>query len=74
MFRLNVVRPKLELYFFLFLMKNSLRRTMLAKFDLLGFFTKLDTKFCVWKTYAVYVDVDIPQLLILLFVCINHLI
>ena len=47
---------------------------MLAKFDLLGFFTKLDTKFCAWKTYAVYVDVDIPQLLILLFVCINHLI
>ena len=33
---------------------------MLAKFDILGFFTTLNTKLCVWKTYAVYVDVDIP--------------
>ena len=35
---------------------------MLVKFDLLGFFTTLDTKLCVWKTYAVYVDVDLSRL------------
>jgi hypothetical protein len=35
---------------------------MLVKYDLLGFFTTLDTKLCVWKTYAVYVDVDLSQL------------
>jgi len=54
MFRLNVVRPKLDLYFYLF-MNNSLRRTMLAIFLFFFYFSQHWIQSFVLRKHMLYI-------------------